>query len=377
MGRIIRVDGKAYGNVNRNVTRVMFSLLLLLFAMGSTAQIVDPIEQSYGPYTRPSTGYEPALAVSRTGVLLAWSEVDASSDLPQIRVGLLDFSGRLVSPITTIASTGRADLPSVASDGNGFRVAFVELRKSEGSRRYAMTVDFDRAGRLAGEPQQLLAYEHYESAYHPRLYWNGLSFVVAHRTDDEAVAVLNDDLAFAAWSRERVLVGGFPGGSFIERLELWWWSIHVKGSYRLRVGERAGPIAIAGRGNRTALAWSSDPGVSYLELTNGALTTPPILIPASIVLAERPALACDATHCLLAWTTKAQQVYGVLLARDPFPSPAPVPIELASSVEKPQIHVLRNGRFLVTYVSWQTMSGSRMAGRIVTTAASPRRRAVR
>ncbi|HEU4887690.1 MAG TPA: hypothetical protein VFV49_07390, partial [Thermoanaerobaculia bacterium] len=108
------------------MTRLLAALLTFLLAAGVTAQVVSPIEQSYGPYTRPYEGYEPALAVSRDAILLAWSEVMTPGAYPRIRIGLLDFHGRLVSPITTIETDGHAVFPAVTSDGSSFLLEYFE-----------------------------------------------------------------------------------------------------------------------------------------------------------------------------------------------------------------------------------------------------------
>ena len=102
------------------------ALLMLLIAGSAAAQAVHPTEQSYGPYARPAAGYEPAMAVSRNAVLLAWSEFVEVGRPPQIRFGLLDSHGRLVSAITTLDTESGATSPVVTTDGTSFRVTYLE-----------------------------------------------------------------------------------------------------------------------------------------------------------------------------------------------------------------------------------------------------------
>jgi hypothetical protein len=125
------------------------------------------------------------------------------------------------------------------------------------------------------------------------------------------------------------------------------------------------------------LAWHAPGGVWYLEYLLGIRTGPAALIPASVNIWQRPAVDCDDTHCLLAFTNLSREIHGVLIDPAHPHLATPVPIETSSRVERPQVHVLRNGRFLVTYVSAEDDPRHRFAARVVTTTVQPRRRAVR
>jgi hypothetical protein len=117
--------------------------------------------------------------------------------------------------------------------------------------------------------------------------------------------------------------------------------------------------------------------VRFLEFKNGIQPAEAALIPASVYAWERPAVDCDDTHCLVAFATRSRQIYGVLIDSAQPHIQVPVPIETATRVERPQVHLLQKGRFLVSYVSMADDPVHRFAGRIVTTAPLPRRRAVR
>jgi hypothetical protein len=350
------------------------------FALNVTAQIVSPTQQSYGPYRRPAEGFEPALVSSRNAILLAWSELD-DARISRIRCGLLDFHGRLTSPIVTVPSIGRAAWPAVATDGANFRLVYFEYRfEPRLERRYAMAVDIDAAGTIVGEPHQLHAYNHAPPATFPIVYWNGSAFTFVDRPIDEAAAVIDEHLAGAVWDTKWALTGCFLFHCiYSEVLELNWWAVHgVNGSYRPYPSPEPAALAMAGRGNYATIAWNSGLGVQYVELTNGAVTWQPLLIPASVSTNDRPGLGCDDTHCLVAYATKSGDVYAALYRRNQPGIDAQVPIELGSRFAKPHVLVLQNGRFLVSYVSTTAFDGDRFAGRIVTTEPpAGRRRAVR
>ena len=313
--------------------RALAVSLALFLAAGASAQIVSPIEQSYGPYPRPSDGYEPALAVSRDGILLAWSEI-TSRRHTQIRIGLLDFHGRLVSPITTVATEGNAAFPAVFHDGTSFRVEYVES-----DMRFS--VDVDSAGAPMGLPRLAL----------PR--------------GEVLTARFNSPICFIPFCS--------PTGQF---LTLSWSGPGVSGSYKYDNATlgTVGPIAGAQRGDNVALAWYTPKEVVLADIRGSVPNI--VMFPASVKITELPGIGCDDTHCLLVFTTKTRKIYGLMFdPSQPWP-PQPVPIETASFVERPQVHVLRNGRFLVVYTSGAVAPHQRFAGRIVTTVPQPRRRAV-
>jgi hypothetical protein len=94
-------------------------------------------------------------------------------------------------------------------------------------------------------------------------------------------------------------------------------------------------------------------------------------------LNELPAVGCDDTHCLVAFTTSNRQIHGLIIDKAQAGHSGTFPIETNSRVDRPQVHAPRNGRFLVVYTSAATAPSNRFAGRIVTTEPVPRRRAVR
>ena len=314
------------------------ALLMLLIAGSAAAQAVHPTEQSYGPYARPAAGYEPAMAVSRNAVLLAWSEFVEVGRPPQIRFGLLDFHGRLVSAITTLDTESGATSPVVTTDGTSFRVTYLEGAQ-------LLAVDVDSRGTVTVAPRR----------------WPNA---------DDGTPVMR-------WEPPHEVCGiARPCGLYA------FWTLHWSfagrsGSYLDLRREDVGPAVAGGSANHFALAWNTAEGVRYLDSPVGTQPAAAALIPASVLVWERPAVDCDDTHCLFAFATPARQIYAVLIdSAQPYIQ-VPVAIETASRVESPQVHLLQQGRFLVSYVSAADDPAHRFAGRIVTTAALPRRRAVR
>lgn len=314
----------------RPALAVVTSLLLLL-AAEAAAQVVSPIEQSYGPYLRPIEGYEPAMAVSRTGILLAWSEVIEGR--PQIRIGLLDFHGRLVSPVTTIATGSGATSPVVTTDGTTFRVAYVE-------GPYSYAVDVDEHGAPLGPPRR--------------------------------ASLSSADALVARWSTAVC----FPHCG-IPPSVLDWTFLGQSGRYFHVPREPVGTAGAGGTVDHFMLAWATPRGVNYLDILHGAQPFFPGLIAASALMWDIPGVDCDATHCLVAFTTPWRQIYAVLVDSQQPDLQTLVPIETSTRVGRPQVHLLQPGRFLVSYSSAEDEPQNRFAGRIVTTQPLPRRRAVR
>ena len=315
--------------------RGLLAFLTVLIAVSATAQVVSSTEQSYGPYTRPLDGYQPALAVAQDGILLAWSEVVAPHKEPQIRTGMLDFHGRLVSPITTIESEWRATSPIVTSDGTSFRLQYLD-----GDVPFA--VEVDARGIPMGSPRRT-----------PRVIPNPL------KTQWQAPI---------CWRPCPNLKYKTLGWTFLGR----------GGSHVEWKPEEISPVVAGGIPNHLMIAWGTSSGIRYLEYLNGTkVVAEGMLLPASLHSWDPIAIGCDDTHCLLVYTTGARQIYGVLIDPTQPHLAVPVPIETAKRVEHPQVHLLEKGRFLVVYVSEEHDPQHRFAGRIVTTAPLPRRRAVR
>lgn len=369
-------------------------IILALLTSALRAQNVSVTEQSYGPYQAPQVGSSPALASSRTGILLAWSEVDASTRYAQVRFGLLDFSGRLVSDLTTVKTpAGRhAFRPLVATDGEAFLVVWAEDIVLRSQASFSVGLRVDSSGRASSEP---FVY----AAFGPTsLSWNGANYRLL--TDGGVVRVgrdgnrlgFGDDAPGGPW--EPVASASLKPGSvtcccqhwpipycreIARTLELTW-----------RIGESSQAIqinyqypatgffftqpSITGDGERFLIIWASSRGVEGFVVDAQHILAE-ILVPGVVALVP-PRVAWDGANYLLAWSTTADVrgllVRGTTLERTEFPIATGPRFESV-----PQITLLRRGRFLVTYASDIPETREHwMAGRVVTTEPS-KKRAVR
>jgi len=370
------------------VMRKVAFALLLLAATSATAQTVSSIEQSYGPYVRPSTEAFLGFAASRSRILLAWSEVESAVARSRIRIGLLDFSGRLVSPIETISAEASeyAYAPVVASDGSGFAVLYSEI----GPPARVFRVAVDAKGHLTGAPQLLRATVN--PVRNLTLFWSGTSYVAyidgaptpfaadgtpvvtAFGSIDPAAAltVANGTLAVAWWTRE--LVWGQPCAPHWfctivgHTTDLHWIAGDRSDSYRprslplLSAGVPVRPV-VGTFGAQTLIAWLAE-GINYYVVNDA----PRELATASNADSNQQlAIACDPKLCLLAYGTTSGDVYA--LAFDVSRADYPRTLPIATSGRKewhPQVVKIVDGRFLVAYYS-DLPGDIRFAGRIVST----------
>ncbi len=129
----------------RVLVRMRIALLVsLFFALTIHAQRVSPIEHEL-----PASGNPPALAVRGDRMLLAWSEIDATTRQAAIHTAWLDLDGRFVSNINTLptyTSGVDATMPSVATNGSGFYVAWIENNVAAG-------IALDAAAQPIGTPR--------------------------------------------------------------------------------------------------------------------------------------------------------------------------------------------------------------------------------
>jgi hypothetical protein len=358
--------------------------LLLLAASSAAAQVVGSIEQSYGPYSRDPTNAYLGLAASRDRILLAWSEAEAGRS--RIRIGLLDFDGRLVAPIETISTleSDYAFAPIVASDGSGFAVLYSELERP--ARLVRATVD--ATGHLIGSPQRFLSTVNL--ADNVPLFWDGTSYVAyvegfpmafaADGTraatafgpiDPFATLILENGTLAVAWWRRQVIWGRCHPMWFCEvigyTVDLDWVVGNRGDTYRPRVSpllsEGVPPRPFVGTsGTKTLIAWVNE-GIHYYVVDNA---------PREIATAlnadpnQRLAIACDAKLCLLAYGTTSGDVYALALDVSRPDDPRVLPVATSGRKEwHPQILKLKEGRFLIAYLS-DLPGDLRFAGRIVT-----------
>ena len=352
----------------------MTMLLALLLA-------VSPIEQSYGPYARPASGGDAAIAPARGGALLAWSEAS------RIRVALLDSRARLASEIHELPLTNErafATAPTAAFDGRSFLVAWNE-RTSAGDQTIRMRFDLD--GAPIGTPQRCGQPGVFTNP--PRLVWAGRSYRLWTGRDELRIArdgtILSADasavpesVTAASGTVATVSSKATPGTLcstiviICSTYSVTWTAGPRSGSYSVvRDATRVvSPATIAAAGDTFAVAWSLPSEISY-AITDGPASS----FAATPDATAAPGLACDDEQCLLAYS-QSGDVHALAFPIDRPYSPKMLTICATERYELvPQVHLLGRGRFLVTYRS-DGVGGQRLNNRIVTFDA-PRRRSMR
>lgn len=375
-------------------------LALLLATVAAHAQWVSPVEQVYGPYTPSALGSQPALAASRNGVLLAWSEVDPVDKLTYIHTGLLDFNARLITPIRRLpqfASKGIAWSPNVATDGEGF---FVAWNEPVGTPLFA-GIALDRNAASIGAPQ--LVGSANSTTTKPLAGWNGTayfsgadSFPVTFDRAGTPGAVLPFVPAGFRYSASGALFGLTSTSNRAERRCSWGFGwrcidypaqLQVKWTLRRDSGTRTDSftathyapfVLTAGNERDTALVWRGETNpadtIRGIRLVNGTFESTFVLSTSPYVVPVPEAIAFDGERWLLVMTVNGD-VSGAFIDRGGAAFPT-FPITTGARVEsRAQVLALGGGRFLVTYDS-DLPGDHRIAGRIVMTGEPAKRRAI-
>jgi hypothetical protein len=352
----------------------LFAIALLL-----AQPWISPIEQSYGPYSRPSRGGHHALAAGSSGSLLAWSEtIDGAA---RIRIGLLDSRAQLISGIATlplVTSGAEAYAPAVAFNGESFLVAWVEHYR--GAERFcSMAVD---GSGIPIPPAQRDGFAHGDDVT-PLIVWDGTAWHVSDRspTGVQAAAMNNGVYATVRWKQTPIYDCGRIAicGIRASRWDVVWTAGDESGSEQ--VGDEwpkgntpPGMLAIAPAGDDFAIAWATSLGVGYLFTSARHSTT----VHAYADDDAAPGLACDDERCVIAYGTFGRgDVQAIVVESDGVRGPELLTISATERKEHSAlVHPLGSGRFLVSYLSDQTTANQRINGRIVSFEPA-RRRAVR
>lgn len=373
------------------ITAMRF-LALLLLTTTLSAQWVSPIEQSYGPYLAPGADAAPALVASRNGALLAWSELDPFTRIPEIHVGILDSDGRLNGAITKLSTyqpVAEARSPVVATDGETYAVAWQE---PEPHRRMA-AVPLDSNGIPVAEPLPFGGIGNLPRT--PLLFWNGESYQIHglafDRTGHPVYPKWNvpvyvryaagDTLVGMNWtSTPRTYRCGWGighGCNWIdaEFIVTWQLAPGKSGSkeYRYYSDSRA---VTAGDADEMAIVWRSPTALTGIRVVDGDYHS-------KFTILEDPAapepdgIAFDGERWLVVFTRDGD-VWGAFVDRMAKDF-VPFPIASTERVEwKAGAIALAPGRFLVSYSSDLGGDDHRFAGRIVLTEPPPsKRRALR
>jgi hypothetical protein len=372
--------------------RPLVTFLFLVATVTASAQWVSPVEQSYGPYLAPPADTGPALVASTNSVLLAWSELDPFTRIAEIRVGVLDFDGRLTGAITTLPTlqpVAEAQDPVVATDGETFAVAWQE---PEPHRRMA-AVALDSKGAPAGEPLPFGGIGTLPST--PLLFWNGEAYQIHGLAFDRSGRPVDPDTnvpAHVRYAAGETLVGmnwtstprtyrcgwGIGHGcNWIDPEFIVSWELAPGGSgsrsYRYYSDSRA---VTAGDAHDMAIVWRSPTELNGLRVIDGEYHSR-FTILEDTAAPEPDGIAFDGERWLVVFT-RTGDVWGAFVDRTGRDF-APFPIASTARVERmARVIALAPGRFLVSYLSDLGNDDHRFAGRIVLTEPPPsKRRALR
>jgi hypothetical protein len=374
-------------------------LAFLLASASAHAQWVSPVEQSYGPYKAAALGGQPALVVSQQHVLLAWSEVDPITNLTEIRTGLLDFSGRLVTPTHALPQYGfggTAWAPSVASDGNGFFVGWTEPVGAPAFIGMAL----DRDGKPIGQPRYA---GRATAAATPVTGWSGTAYFSGADGFQTAFDRKGEPVVMSAaipigfrYSADGMLVGLTVTSNRPQRRCTFGFGYicwDEPGKFQLRWTLRRDgdgwtdfliapyygyAVTAAGSDLNTAIVWRAETApeaIRGVRVINGGLESSFKIQAHPLRMPMPESMAWDGERWLLVMTLE-NDVYGAFIDRT---GGTFQPFAIANSARNEshaQVVALSRGRFLVAYDS-DLPKDHRIARRIVTTTDPDRRRAVR
>jgi hypothetical protein len=371
---------------------VMRLAALLLFATTIHAQWVSPVEQTYGPYLAPLTGGEPALVASSDRLLLAWSELDPVTRRAEIRTGILDFNGRLISDISTLPTWqagAEATSPMVATNGDSFAVAWLESQRA--TRVAAVPLHAD--GSRTAEPLSFGGYFAGEIA--PPLVWNRTAYVVDGHAFDAAgsivisTAAIPPHLRYASgeamvgmtWSTlpKRTSCFFHFCGELPEEFVVTW---EVGRNLRMESGSETYPyyrpdarVVTAGDDDEMAIVWRSPKALTGIRVVDGMFGSKFNILED----ADAPApdgIAFDGERWLIVFT-RGQDIWGAFAERTGRDATV-FPIATSARKEsKAQAIAIAPGRFLVSYASDLGADDHQFAGRVVLSEAPGKRRAAR
>jgi hypothetical protein len=349
--------------------------LFLLLTVGS-------LENTHGPFARPERGGGHTLAAARSGVLMAWSENDATGRA-RIHVARLDVSGRMgaISVLPALTPSRNALAPSVATDGSSFFVVWEEVFGTQ--QAVGMTVDAD--GTPVGAPKALTADTPIlDNMYEPaEVTWLGNEYAV--RPDGHIpvrvardgtllgqvagtfpFAVADDGTRFTAEVRRTTGFSGFGGFLITTQHTLAWTAGWRSGSEVIGTAMPSA-YAIAAAGNDFAVVWSARGAVFY-RMASGAR----YWVAANVDATARPRIECTATRCIVAYATLSGDVHGFTFEPE---KPYTPQLFVAATSERderdPELLILSDSRGLIAYRSGG--SDERLATRTLKFGAAKRR----
>lgn len=360
-----------------------------MLACSLEAQTVSSFERTYGPYLQPAFGATPAIAVSRTGILFAWSEIDPATRYARVKFALLDAQARLISEISVAPSTAakHAYAPLVATDGESFLLVWAEEWSVLAAAGEAIGLRVDAAGHAIGSPFSF-------GLRDPRwLVWDRSSYFL--NAGGTTARIASDGTRLGFESAAGIPFDGTPVSitskvtnnstcafsccglnlcSVTSRTLAITWSIgSALGTKRYTYSASAAVSepAFAGDGRQVLVAWSAPGGIEGFVIRDGRVQTD-FLIP-GVVDFPPPGVAFDGTNFLVTYGERSE-IRGALFDAETLVPRIFTISATARGETDPHPAVLPNG-FLVVYAS-DDDGDHRLAGRVVITAPA-RRRAVR
>jgi hypothetical protein len=324
--------------------------------------------------------YPPNDTHASHATLLAWSEAG------DLHIGRVDAHGQLIATNTIDVPGAELSAPAIASDGQSFLVAFLQLSNS-GSQIAAAPID------AAGKLGTVRVYG--PAINRPLLIWNRDAYSLwgdqqlftidrtgtllgqtPTTTRDQAVIGSDAQLTFTHYSQPGGFHCGFTWCTTIYPSYSVYWTYSSATTRRSghvdRVWYATGPPAAATNGSDFMLAWNGLTGVEAIVIRNGEPYSS-VLIPAPVDPATSASIASDGAQYLIVYDSFGK-TYGAFIGTvDAVVQP--FPITTSPNLEAhPLVTALARGRFLVTYKSGATLTGT-----LLTTpdATSPRRRSVR
>ncbi|HYC92700.1 MAG TPA: hypothetical protein VEO54_26060 [Thermoanaerobaculia bacterium] len=331
--------------------------LFLLLTVGS-------LENTHGPFARPERGGGHSVAASPSGVLMAWSENDASGRA-RIHVARLDTGGRIDSPISVLPALTpdrNALAPSVATDGTSFLVVWEEVF----GKQQTVCMAVDEKGTPIGAPKAVTPeIAAADNIYEPAtVTWLGDEYAV--RSDGSIpVRVARDGtllgqvagaFPFAvAENGTRVTaevrrITGFPGRGGIPPTSqsLLAWTAGTRSGVETIGANVPSGYAIAAAGNDFVIVSSGRDRVFYRMTASGALYSVAADVDASIP----PRIECSATRCVVAYATRSGDVHGFTFSPE---QPYAPQLFVAAASERfeaePELLILSDSRGLIAYRS--------------------------
>lgn len=389
-----------------------FALAWLVSAAAYGQPVIGPelrtaVFNSYGPaVSTPSS----ALGVTRdgSGFAICWSALD---DSWKSRVFFARLDGQAMmtsrSELPTGEPTGEADAyhPAIASDGNGFLVAWIERGRLWGVWQ-TFVARLDRLGQVVRPPRAISTPLFLTEPRPPLVVWNGTSYyvdacpqLVRLSADGEVLQVIDGGCADGAVpTATSVALARHSSGRVDYSGSFFCHTICIQDSYSVGLSERGGcsagqtfnyldslGVGIASNGKQFLLVWPMAAWSRVLVATrigNDCTLVDPwsgplfidFLAPGGGAGTSNPQIVWDGSRFLVVYQVSQSggtEIRGATVTDGEVGAPFVI---ASGSVRRPAVIAAGPGHFLVAY-ELLSVQGAQLAGRLVDFP-PPRRRAV-